>query len=60
MRVSNHLDPDQDGHSFGPVDQHTSKNFDLAHTPDLWGWVERSDIEIVRISIFFIELSTKT
>ena len=30
------------------------------HTPDLLGWVERSDIEIVRISIFFINLSTKT
>ena len=30
------------------------------HTPDLWGWVERLDIEIVQISIFFINLSTKT
>ena len=26
--------------------------FDLMHTPDLLGWVKRSDIEIVQISIF--------
>ena len=32
----------------------------LTHTPDLWGWVERSDIEIAmqQISIFFLELRT--
>ena len=29
--------------------------FDLMHTPDLFGWTERSDIEIVHISM--IELS---
>ena len=29
------------------------------HTPLTLGQVERSDIEIVQISIFFIELSTK-
>ena len=28
------------------VDQLENKNFDLTHTPDLWGWVERSDFEI--------------
>ena len=26
--------------------------FDLMHTPDIFGWVKRSDIEIVQISIF--------
>ena len=33
----------------------TSKNFDLTHSPDLWGWVNMSDIESVHtcISIFF-------
>ena len=36
-----------------------SKNFGLTHIPDVWGWVERSDIEIVQINIFLIELSTK-
>ena len=27
------------------------KMFDLMHTPDLLGWIKRSDIEIVQISI---------
>ena len=36
-----------------------SKNFDLTRTPDLWVVLKRSDIEIVQVSIFFIELSTK-
>ena len=40
--------------------QITSKNFYLTHTPDIWSLVERSDIEIGRASIFFIELSSKT
>ena len=31
--------------------------FNLMHTPDILGWVKSSDIEIVQISIFFIELS---
>ena len=35
-------------------------NIDLTHTPDLWGFVERSDIDIVQISMFIIKLSTKT
>ena len=26
--------------------------FDLMHTPDLFGWVKTSDIEIVQISLF--------
>ena len=34
------------------VEQNASKKLDLAHTPDLWSWVERSDIEIVQRSIF--------
>ena len=34
----------------------TSKNFDFTHNPDLWGWVDRSDIESVHtcISLFFL------
>ena len=28
----------------------------LTLTPDLWGWVERSDIKNGQLSIFFIEL----
>ena len=28
------------------VDQHVSKTIDLTHTPDLCGWVERSDVEL--------------
>ena len=40
--------------------EYASWNFDLTHTPDLLDWFERSDIEIVQISIFLIELSTKT
>ena len=31
--------------------------FEIMHTPDLYGWVKTSDIEIVQKSIFFIELS---
>ena len=27
--------------------------FDLMHTPDIFGWVKRSDIEILQISIYF-------
>ena len=27
--------------------------FDFMHTPDILGWIERSDIEIVQISIFY-------
>ena len=43
----------------GSIDQHRSKTLTL-HTPlTSLGWVERSDIEFVQISIFFIELSTK-
>ena len=34
-----------------------AKTFDLTHTPDLWGQVERSDFEIVQLSLFLIELS---
>ena len=34
------------------VEHYASKMFDLMHTPDLLGWVKRSDIEIVQISIF--------
>ena len=34
------------------MDQDTSKSFDLTHTPDLCGWVERSDIEIVKVNVF--------
>ena len=30
------------------------RKFDHIHTFDLWGWVNRSDIEIVQISIFFL------
>ena len=26
--------------------------FDLRHTPDIFGWIKRSDIEIVQVSIF--------
>ena len=37
----------------GSVDQHASKHFDLTCAPDLWGSVEKSDIEIVKICIFF-------
>ena len=33
------------------VEQYASKMFDLMHNPDPLGWVKRSDIEIVRISI---------
>ena len=41
----------------GSIDQHRSKTLTL-HTPlTSLGWVERSDIEFVQISIFFIELS---
>ena len=32
--------------------------FDIMHTPDLLGWVKRSDIEIVQISIFWLNLVT--
>ena len=39
------------------VEQYASKVFDLMHTPDLLGGVKMSDIEIVQISIFLIELS---
>ena len=35
-----------------------SKHFDLTHTPDLWVGL-KSDIEIVRISLFFIELTAE-
>ena len=28
------------------------QNIDFTHTPDLWGWIERSDIEIGQKSIF--------
>ena len=38
------------------IDQHASKAFDLKHTPDLLGHVERSDIEVVQISEFFMQL----
>ena len=31
------------------ADQHVSKTFDLTHILDLWGQVERSDIEILQI-----------
>ena len=25
------------------------------YTPDIWGWVERSDIEIVQINVFLLK-----
>ena len=38
-------------------DQHACKSYNLTDIPDLWDRVVRSDIEIVRISIFFNELN---
>ena len=37
------------------------RNIDFTHYPDLWGWIERSDIEIVQIVVFclFFKLSSK-
>ena len=34
------------------AEQHSSKTFDLMHTPGLFGSVKRSDIEIVLIGVF--------
>ena len=42
------------------VKQHTSKAFDLIHTPDLWVQVERSDIDIVQISVFLFTKHVNT
>ena len=33
---------------------HAIKMFDLIHTPNLLGWVNRSHIEIVQISIIWL------
>ena len=33
------------------LEHFASKMFDLMHTPDLFGWVKRSGIEIVQIGI---------
>ena len=35
--------------------QHASRNVDLTHTADLWGRVEKSDIEIMQIKYICIE-----
>ena len=40
------------------VEHYASTKFDLVHTPDLLGWVKRSDIETVQISIFWLTLAT--
>ena len=40
------------------MDLHRSKHFDLSHTPDLWVRL-KSDIEMVQISLFFIELTAE-
>ena len=41
------------------VDRNASKTFDLTHATDLWIHIERSDIEIVHISIFLTKHSVR-
>ena len=36
------------------LEHFASKMFDLMHTPDLFGWVKRSGIEIARIGIVYL------
>ena len=40
------------------MDYNWSKHFNHTHIPDPWVRL-KSDIEIVQLSLFFIELSTK-
>ena len=39
------------------VEHYARKMIDLMHTPDLLGWVKKSDIEIVQIRVYLFELS---
>ena len=40
------------------ISHYAIKMFDLMHTPDILGWVKRSDIEIVQINIIWLNLMT--